>query len=420
MAEKQSTRIRSLLDLSSRYLFQGAAYISLENRRDILLSHKVCKFCQICLEQGTTGGYCRQAITSGAYQALQTGEPHYFRCWIGLNSVVLPIAPGAGNKLTGAIELGGFYYPEDFRENQQFVESNIARLGVDSTGRLQAAFNDIKTVSSTDIRGYATFMFESLFSSGINAVERFRERHEKYLQQRRIAELMHNYGDQVSSLEDVFGLFSALTIALKFHDRKRIMLLLDDFFSRVLLLSSGNINQIKAHVNLLFSVLAREAVIHGDIPLERAVNCQVQAFRELGSLTELEDICFRAYQHVDQYLKRIGESSHSCDDLSARVVAWLYENYSGRVTLTQAAEGVSASVSSIVKTLPAKTGKTFHQHLVAIRLSVAKELLATSNMPISEVALRCGFCDQSHLTRSFTQEFNITPRRFRIFSLPSS
>ena len=54
-----------------------------------------------------------------------------------------------------------------------------------------------------------------------------------------------------------------------------------------------------------------------------------------------------------------------------------------------------------------------HRYLMARRLSKVQALLVTSNMPLAEIALLAGFCDQSHLSRYFRDRFGMTPRSFR-------
>jgi len=47
------------------------------------------------------------------------------------------------------------------------------------------------------------------------------------------------------------------------------------------------------------------------------------------------------------------------------------------------------------------------------RVDRARQLLADSNLPISEVALRTGFCSQSHLSDVFRRTVGETPASFR-------
>ena len=59
-----------------------------------------------------------------------------------------------------------------------------------------------------------------------------------------------------------------------------------------------------------------------------------------------------------------------------------------------------------------EVGATPHTYLVARRVSRAKELLAGAS-PLSEVALACGFYDQSHFTRIFKAWSGVTPGQYR-------
>jgi len=54
-----------------------------------------------------------------------------------------------------------------------------------------------------------------------------------------------------------------------------------------------------------------------------------------------------------------------------------------------------------------------HRYLMVRRLIRVQALLGTSNMPLADIALLAGFCDQSHLSRYFRDCFGMTPRSFR-------
>jgi AraC family transcriptional regulator len=47
------------------------------------------------------------------------------------------------------------------------------------------------------------------------------------------------------------------------------------------------------------------------------------------------------------------------------------------------------------------------------RIEVAKEKLHDRRLSLSEVALACGFADQSHLTRVFTRTVGVNPGAWR-------
>ena len=48
-----------------------------------------------------------------------------------------------------------------------------------------------------------------------------------------------------------------------------------------------------------------------------------------------------------------------------------------------------------------------------LRIDHASHLLADTESPLAEIALGCGFADQSHFSATFKRETGITPARFR-------
>jgi AraC family transcriptional regulator len=58
-------------------------------------------------------------------------------------------------------------------------------------------------------------------------------------------------------------------------------------------------------------------------------------------------------------------------------------------------------------------GVTPHQYILQRRIERAKYLLRSSRLDISEIALKVGFCDSSHLTRCFKSILGNTPSQWR-------
>jgi AraC-like DNA-binding protein len=54
-----------------------------------------------------------------------------------------------------------------------------------------------------------------------------------------------------------------------------------------------------------------------------------------------------------------------------------------------------------------------HRWLLNRRVELAKDLLRDRESSLSEIALRCGFADQSHFTRVFTRRAGVSPGSWR-------
>jgi AraC family transcriptional regulator len=59
------------------------------------------------------------------------------------------------------------------------------------------------------------------------------------------------------------------------------------------------------------------------------------------------------------------------------------------------------------------TGLAPYQYLLKARVSRARRLLASGELPIAAVALDCGFCHQQHLTRVFRRHCGLSPAAYR-------
>ncbi|WP_428031696.1 helix-turn-helix domain-containing protein [Ancylobacter sp.] len=71
------------------------------------------------------------------------------------------------------------------------------------------------------------------------------------------------------------------------------------------------------------------------------------------------------------------------------------------------------SRSYFVRAFKKSTGLPPHRWLARHRLHKAKHFLSQTDEPIAEVADRCGFADQAHMTRAFASATGLTPAAWR-------
>lgn len=83
------------------------------------------------------------------------------------------------------------------------------------------------------------------------------------------------------------------------------------------------------------------------------------------------------------------------------------------ISISAVAAACGLSRSYFIRSFKESTGKTPYRWLLEYRLSRARSLLAKSGDAIAEIALTCGFADQSHLTRMFTREIGMSPNVWR-------
>ncbi|MTH62423.1 helix-turn-helix domain-containing protein [Paracoccus litorisediminis] len=96
----------------------------------------------------------------------------------------------------------------------------------------------------------------------------------------------------------------------------------------------------------------------------------------------------------------------------ARATEFLASHVVGDFSLDVLAETCALSRSYFSKAFKQSFGKSPYRWLLEYRVARAKDMLR-SDLPISQVALDCGFADQSHLTRVFSMIQGETPGQWR-------
>jgi AraC-like DNA-binding protein len=96
-----------------------------------------------------------------------------------------------------------------------------------------------------------------------------------------------------------------------------------------------------------------------------------------------------------------------------RAKSLLLDNLDGEISVLDVARACNLSRGYFIQAFRETTGMTPYQWLLNERVSRARELLRTPDIPLSEVAISCGFADQSHFTRVFTNLVGTTPGSWR-------
>jgi AraC family transcriptional regulator len=96
-----------------------------------------------------------------------------------------------------------------------------------------------------------------------------------------------------------------------------------------------------------------------------------------------------------------------------RIKSLLLDNLSGDIRLEELASRCGMSRGHLIRAFKQSTGMPPHRWLLAQRVDRARDLLRNTAAPISEIALDCGFADQSHLTRVFSKAVGASPAAWR-------
>lgn len=151
--------------------------------------------------------------------------------------------------------------------------------------------------------------------------------------------------------------------------------------------------------------------------LIRTLHADVSAGSPAGSLFG-ESIGAALALHLAQhYSTRSSFAQQSARGLPTRslhaVLDYIHANLTADLHLTELAETAGLSTFHFAKLFKQSTGSSPHQYVMQRRIERAKELLRNPVISLSEVSLRAGFVDQSHLSNVFRRFAGISPSKFR-------
>lgn len=97
----------------------------------------------------------------------------------------------------------------------------------------------------------------------------------------------------------------------------------------------------------------------------------------------------------------------------ARAQQYMEVHFQEKITVENLAKLGNLSVSGFNRTFKREIGETPMEYLIALRLEQAKKLLRRKEVPITEIALRCGFNSSAHFSASFRKYYEVTPTQYR-------
>ena len=389
---------------------QGAVYHGLHDA-EILTNGRVCTFCRHALSYPAAASLCRYSCCTATVHAMNSGEPYFYQCWVGLLFVTIPIAPH--NRCIGGISLGGFRTQDQRLDVQDAIAQSLGPGAASAIGALVRTVSSVQPIAPSALRGLGTLAMEATFSNGLNSSLFFRERNERYLQQRRIAEAFADIRSQDVSPPDLLRDTYELVSFLHRNDRPGAMEFVSRYLAKLLMASNWDLVKLKAHVRTLLAVITSHEILNG-VPWAAATSRELRHMSRLEEASTTEESCYEVAEWIQNHFRR-SEHGGSPDgrSLGDRLLAWLQSHYHESVTIAKTARAIGVSPSTLVHRLPRETGRTFKNLLLEIRISEGKKLLATTALQISAIAENCGFFDQSHFTRELKRSINLTPGQFR-------
>jgi len=96
-----------------------------------------------------------------------------------------------------------------------------------------------------------------------------------------------------------------------------------------------------------------------------------------------------------------------------RAKLYIRDNLSSPLQTAQVAQELGISSRHLSRIFQARLGQTFVHYIQERRIQQAKDWLLQTDIPIKDIAERCGFDSVHYFTRVFTRLLGVSPARFR-------
>jgi AraC family transcriptional regulator len=96
-----------------------------------------------------------------------------------------------------------------------------------------------------------------------------------------------------------------------------------------------------------------------------------------------------------------------------RVISYIDSNLGGGIRLQDLARLVNLSASHFSRAFKSSVGVPPHRYITRRRIELACEMMRASDQALAQIAVVCGWSDQSHFCRAFRHVVGLSPHEWR-------
>ena len=148
------------------------------------------------------------------------------------------------------------------------------------------------------------------------------------------------------------------------------------------------------------------------IPLETGLN-QMMLFLEI--LKEMSETENRQTISTTDFVNETIYDTARID----KIMSFLNKNYTRHISLDEIASFAAMNASAFCRYFKSKTGKSFKNYILDMRIGYACKLLLMEDISISQLSSQCGFETISHFNKTFKKNTGYVPSQYRKTMLSS-
>lgn len=95
------------------------------------------------------------------------------------------------------------------------------------------------------------------------------------------------------------------------------------------------------------------------------------------------------------------------------IIAYIQRNIMQDITLRSIAQACACSESTVSHLFKEYTNQSVKKYIMNLRMKQAEKLLLTSDLPITNIALLCGFSNSNYFSTAFRKTHDMSPAEYR-------
>lgn len=141
------------------------------------------------------------------------------------------------------------------------------------------------------------------------------------------------------------------------------------------------------------------------------------SFEDYMSSYKNYDSFLFALEYASSFLSQaLRVSGNSDEDMISKTIDYIENHIDEDLSRSQLASYVHLNEDYLSRIFKKETGYLLKDFVRMKKIEFAKELLSSTNMSVSLVAVRCGFTNFSHFSQTFKKETSFTPNEYRLQS----
>lgn len=205
----------------------------------------------------------------------------------------------------------------------------------------------------------------------------------------------------------------ALLAAIRRGERTEARRILNRVLTAIYSIGGSSTALLKSLALELVVMMTRAAVQAGGDPA-KILGFNFQSLTALARVSDQESLAPWLCAMLEQLIDAIQANVRRPNSVQlARAVEFIQEHLADDLARDDVARAAGLSPSHFSHLMRAKTGWSFTELVTRLRVDHACHLLAHTDLGVVQIALECGFGDQSYFSRVFRRRVGSTPRDYR-------